>query len=127
MERGRGGQSETAGVGGEGDPPPAPASTVMVFTGNNISARGDLASRSLTARLAVDRPDPENPPFVHPDPLAWTEVHRARILQALYTILIGNPCLQSLRSAPPAETRFNAWHHLIGASVEHAPDQHTPL
>ena len=29
-----------------------PASTVHVFTGNNIAPRGDMASRSLTARLA---------------------------------------------------------------------------
>jgi hypothetical protein len=99
----------------------------MTFTGNNIRARGDLASRSLAARLAVDRPDPENRPFAHPDPLAWTEAHRGRILQALYTILMGNPRLRSGRSAPPAEPRFKAWHHLIGAAVEHAAEQHTEL
>ena len=36
------------------------ASTIHLFTGNNISARGDLASRSLHIRLTVNRPDPEN-------------------------------------------------------------------
>jgi len=112
---------------GETDHRTVPASTVMAFTGNNISPRGDLASRSLTARLAVDRPDPENRPFAHPDPLSWTEAHRGRILQALYTILMGNPRLQSGRSATPAETRFKAWYHLIVAAVEHAAEQHTKL
>ena len=46
----------------------APAYTVQAFTGNNISPKGDLASRSLIVSLAVDRPDPENRPFAHPDP-----------------------------------------------------------
>jgi hypothetical protein len=40
-----------------------PASTIQVFTGNNITPRGDTASRSLNARLSVDRPDPENRAF----------------------------------------------------------------
>src|SRR4051812_2914689 len=40
-----------------------PAYTVQVFTGNNVTARGDLASRALNARLTVDRPDPENRAF----------------------------------------------------------------
>ena len=35
-------------------------SIVMAFTGNNIGPKGDLSSRSLRARIDVDRPDPEN-------------------------------------------------------------------
>ena len=31
-------------------------STIHIFTGNNISPRGDLASRSLGIRINVDRP-----------------------------------------------------------------------
>ena len=34
------------------------ASTIHLFTGNNIGPRGDLASRSLHIRLDVDRVDP---------------------------------------------------------------------
>ena len=70
------------------------ASTIHFFTGNNIGAKGDLASRSLHIRLDVDRVDPENRPFKHPDPIGWTENHRAEILAALYTILLGNPAAQ---------------------------------
>ena len=70
------------------------ASTIHFFTGNNIGPRGDLASRSLHIRLDVDRADPENRPFKHPDPIGWTENHRAEILAALYTILLGNPAAQ---------------------------------
>jgi hypothetical protein len=93
------------------------ASTIHLFTGNNIGPRGDLASRSLNIRLAVDRPDPENRDFEHPDPVGWTESHRADILRALYTILLGNPVLAK-RSAK-AKTRFKPWWRLIGSAVEH--------
>jgi hypothetical protein len=99
------------------------AAVIHFFTGNNIAPRGDLASRSLHARLEVDRADPENRPFTHPDPIEWTEEHRGQILQALYTIILGNPRL--LETDPPlAETRFKRWFHLIGSAVEYAAKQH---
>jgi hypothetical protein len=53
------------------------ASTINFFTGNNVGPRGDLASRSLKVELNVDRPDPENRDFKHPDPIGWTEDHRS--------------------------------------------------
>jgi hypothetical protein len=99
------------------------AATIHFFTGNNIGPRGDLASRSLIVRLAVDRPDPENRTFRHPDPIAWTEVHRGRILQALYIILLGNPLFRSPSAGPP-QTRFKIWWSLIGHPVEYAARQH---
>ena len=101
-----------------------PATTVNFFTGNNITARGDMASRSLQVRLAVDRPDPENRRFEHADPIAWTVDHRGTILRALYTLLLGNP---RLRASEPgaAETRFKEWWHLVGSGVEHAAKLHS--
>ena len=95
------------------------ASTIHFFTGNNVGARGDLASRSLHIRLDVDRVDPENRPFEHPDPIGWTENHRAEILAALYTILLGNPQLKAPRDAE-AKTRFKMWWRLVGSAVENA-------
>jgi hypothetical protein len=97
----------------------AAASAIHFFTGNNIGPRGDLASRSLHIRLEVDRPDPENRKFKHPDPIGWTESHRAEILRALYTILLGNPALDQPRNAQ-AKTRFKMWWRLVGSAVEHA-------
>ena len=94
-----------------------PAFTVLAFTGNNISPRGDLSSRSLMARLDVDRPDPENRPFKHSDPIAWTLDNRGRILRALYVLLLANPQLTEPK-AP--KTRFKRWWHLVGSAVEHA-------
>ena len=105
-----------------------PAYTVQVFTGNNIAPRGDLASRSLIMRLAIDRPDPENREFKHSDPIAWTDEHRGRILQALYTLLIGNPRRSQKKSAlTPAPTRFKEWWEMVGSAVEHAAKCHTEL
>jgi hypothetical protein len=98
------------------------ASTIHFFTGNNIAPRGDLSSRSLRIRLEVDRADPENREFKHPDPIAWTEDNRVELLRALYTILLGNPCLNELRDAP-MHTRFKMWWRLIGSAVEHAAKQ----
>ena len=95
------------------------SSIVHIFTGNNIGPRGDLASRSLHIRLDVDRPDPENRAFRHPDPIGWTQANRANILRALYTVLLGNPELDKPRDFP-AKTRFKTWWRLVGAAIEHA-------
>src|SRR5215475_2994004 len=95
------------------------ASTIHLFTGNNIGPRGDLASRSLHIRLDVDRVDPENRPFQHSDPIGWTENHRAEILAALYTILLGNPQLKAARNAE-GKTRFKMWWRVVGSALEYA-------
>jgi hypothetical protein len=97
------------------------ASTIRFFTGNNINPRGELASRSLHIRLDVDRADPENRKYEHPDPFGWTENHRAEILSALYTILLGNPQLKKPRDAA-GHTRFKMWWRLIGSAVEDAAE-----
>jgi hypothetical protein len=102
------------------------ASTIHFFTGNNIGAKGDIASRSLHIRLDADRVDPENRKFKHPDPIGWTEDNRAEILAALYTILLGNPQHDEPRDAP-AKTRFKLWWRLVGAAVEHAAAEHAKV
>jgi hypothetical protein len=98
------------------------AATIHLFTGNNVGPRGDLASRSLNTRITVDRPDPENRKFRHPDPVIWTEANRGKILAALYTILLGNPLFRS--GVVPPQTRFKIWWALIGRAVEFAARQH---
>jgi len=102
----------------------ASATTIHLFTGNNIGPKGDLASRSLQARIEVDRTDPENRPFRHSDPIGWTEANRVKILKALYTILLGNPELRKARSAP-AKTRFKLWWRVVGAAIENAAKLHS--
>ncbi len=100
-----------------------PATTIQIFTGNNIAPGGDMSSRSLIARLQADRPDPENREFRHADPVAWTLANRPKILRALYILLLANPQLRPA-SAKPAETRFKAWWRLVGSAVEHAAAEH---
>jgi len=102
-----------------------PAYTVEGFTGNNIAPRGDLASRSFQVRLSVNRADPENREFKRQDPLDWTDANRGRILQAFYTILLGNPRSGQKKSdRKPAPTRFKEWWDMVGSAVEHAAAQH---
>ena len=95
------------------------ASTIHHFTGNNIGAKGDLASRKLEIRINVNRADPENREFRHPDPVGWTEDHRAEIMAALYTLLLGNPQLKATHDAP-GKTRFKLWWRVVGSAVENA-------
>ena len=95
-----------------------PSTTVQIFTGNAIGPRGDMTSRTLMLALNVDRPDPENRSFVHPDPLAWTRGHRRQIVQALYVLLVAGAL-----NRPPnqeAKTRFKGWWTLVGWPVEYA-------
>jgi hypothetical protein len=98
-----------------------PSTTVQLFDGNSITPTGDLASRSLSVWLNVDRPDPENRIVTHVDPVGWTLAHRAKLLRALYIILLGNPRLAGGKQDDP-KTRFRTWWHLVGAALEHAAD-----
>jgi hypothetical protein len=95
-------------------------SAILSATGNNIAPKGDLASRALMVELEASRPDPENRPFRHPDPLGWVRANRRRIMVALYTILLGNPQLAVPVGQRQAETRFKVWWELVGSAVEHA-------
>ena len=95
-----------------------PSTTVQIFTGNSITPRGDMASRSLMLALNVNRPDPENRSFVHADPLAWTQSNRAKIVRALYTLLIAGA--QNRSKQQEAKTRFKTWWNLVGWPMEYA-------
>ena len=95
-----------------------PATSAQILTGNAIGPRGDMTSRSLILALNVDRPDPENRSFVHPDPLAWTRAHRSAIVKALYVLLVAGAL-----NRPPdveAKTRFKGWWTLVGWPMEYA-------
>ena len=95
-----------------------PATTVQLFTGNAITPRGDMASRSLMIALNVDRPDPENRSYAHSNPYAWTQTNRAKIVWALYVILIAGAVNRPKEQL--AKTRFKTWWNLVGWPVEYA-------
>src|SRR4029079_1383895 len=90
----------------------------QIFTGNSITPRGDMASRSLMLALNVDRPDPENRAFTHADPLAWTQANRPKIVRAFYTLLIAGASARPRKQE--AKTRFKAWWSLVGWPMEYA-------
>jgi hypothetical protein len=96
----------------------APGGTVQIFTGNSIAPKGDMVSRSFSIVINVDRPDPENREFAHPDPMGWTARHRRQILSCLYTILVYG--CQNRPAGQVAKTRFKDWWSLCGWPVEHA-------
>ena len=95
-----------------------PSTTVQIFTGNSITPRGDMASRSLMLALNVNRPDPENRQFAHADPLAWTQANRPKIVRALYTLLVAGALNRPKQQE--AKTRFKRWWNLVGWPVEYA-------
>jgi hypothetical protein len=94
------------------------STTVQIFTGNSITPRGDMASRSLMMALNIDRPDPENRTFEHADPIGWTEVNRPTIVRALYTLLIAGALNRPEQQE--AKTRFEIWWNLVGWAMEYA-------
>ena len=57
--------------------------------------------------------------FEHNNPIAWTKTRRDEILGALYTILLGNPMLDSSVDLA-TKTRFPMWYRLVGSAIEHA-------
>jgi hypothetical protein len=72
----------------------------------------------MVLALNVDRPDPENRPFTHTDPLAWTEAHRPKIVRAFYTLLLAGASKRSKNQM--AKSRFKTWWALVGWPMEYA-------
>ena len=77
---------------------------------------GILASRAFVLPLNVNRPDLENRSFVHPDPLAWTEENRRRILEALYVLLVYGGLNRP--KSQQAKNRFKMWWKRVGWPIE---------
>ena len=97
----------------------ASAATIHLFNGNNIGAKGDLASRSLNIRLSADRADPENRAFTHPNPIDWTSTTAATSWRR------STPSCSEIRSSRRrttrmASTRFKMWWRPVESAVEHA-------
>jgi hypothetical protein len=91
---------------------------IQVFTGNQITPKGDMSSRTFMIALDADQPNPEDRDFVHPEPLEWTRSNRFKIMGALYTILIAGARNRQLNEI--AKTRFKTWWRLVGWPVEYA-------
>jgi hypothetical protein len=91
-------------------------SAIQMFSVNNGTFGGDMASRGLRIRLETDDPHPEDRAVKHNDPIGWTQVNRARLLRAFYTILIHG-CRERPAKQEP-KSRFKRWWNLVGWPVE---------
>jgi hypothetical protein len=101
----------------------APACCIQCLTGNNIGSGGELASRLILIRLLTTRLDPQNRAFAHVDFIGWVQANRVRILQAVYTILLGN--FHGRTPDPQVSgTRFRTWYFMVGGAIERAMEQY---
>jgi len=90
---------------------------VLAWTGNAISARADLATRVLAIDITAASSNPANRTVRHGEPVEWTRKNRARILAALFTILMApRPRVK----VSDRKTRFKRWWWEVGLPVERA-------
>jgi hypothetical protein len=95
-----------------------PTTAVLLFTGNQIGAKGDSASRFLSTNLRVDTPNPQNRRFAHADPREWTLLHRADLMRAAYILLrLG---VARRPATLVSRTRFKQWYSSVGWPAEYA-------
>jgi hypothetical protein len=57
--------------------------------------------------------------FKHNDPIGWTKKNRPAILAAIYTVIMGNPFLDTPMDTS-TKTRFPMWYRMVGSALEHA-------
>jgi hypothetical protein len=95
-----------------------PNNMSVIALGNNVEVTGDLPRRCIVVRLSsnLSRPDLRSG-FRHDDLRAWVTVNRARLLEALLTILRA----WVAAGRPSTATRlgsFDAWAAMIGGALE---------
>ena len=90
-------------------PPPRPRSTSSPATISDRVVTWPRAACTSGSMLIASTPRTGRSSI--PDPIGWTKKHRAKILAALYTILLGNPQLKAARDAE-GKTRFKMWWRL---------------
>ena len=98
------------------------ASTIHLFTGNNVGPKGDLASRALTATIVVDRADPET----HSSTTIRLVGPRRTAVRSWPRSTRSCSAIRSFRTPNAAEckTRFKTWWRLCGSAVENAAKEH---
>ena len=87
-----------------------PTNILWLFTGNNISICGDFNSRILPIRLDSQEADPDHRTFKRPNIGMWCMEHRAEIIRACLTIVMGDG------SATPnitGQTRYPGWNKYV--------------
>jgi hypothetical protein len=88
-------------------------STVFAFTGNNIGAKADFVRRTLAIKLDPNCERPEARTFLIPDLRAYVLRQRARLLQAVLTMLRAFVVAGAPAPGRPAFGSFEAWDRLV--------------
>ena len=88
-----------------------PNTAVVSASGNNVSAAGDLARRSLVIRLDADTPNLRDRTFKIADLAAYVLAHRVELLMAALTVIRGHQ--QSGHMGPRPLPSFVQWSHFV--------------
>jgi hypothetical protein len=94
-----------------------PTRTLWTATGNNLGFRGDLAVRTLLARIDAHAEKPEERKFQIPDLVEHLKTNRAQLIQAALTILRA----YHVAGRPPQDIAnwggFDSWSAAIRAPL----------
>jgi hypothetical protein len=101
-----------------------PVRCLIVCTGNNLRAVGDMERRVFWARQNPKVPDPENrSEFKIPELEQWVLAHRVNLIEAILTLIrawfaAGQPRADLRRGS------FDDWAQKIGGILKHAGIDH---
>ena len=93
-----------------------PTRCLVLFSGNNLIAGGDLFRRVLRCYIDPKSSEPHSRQF-DVDPLAYVREHRSEIIDATMTVLSGWVSTDAFRKARGRIGSFSAWDKLIGQCV----------
>ena len=101
-----------------------PVRCLIVCTGNNLKAVGDMERRVFWARQDPEVPDPENrSEFKHPELEQWVLAHRGRLIEAIQTLIRA----WFVAGQPKADLRrgsFDDWAQTVGGILKNAEIHH---
>lgn len=97
-----------------------PNKMTVIALGNNVEVTGDMPRRTVLIRLSsgLDRPELRSG-FRHDDLRLWVTNNRARMIEALLTILRAWHAAGRPRSNARLGS-FDQWATMIGGALEHA-------
>jgi hypothetical protein len=97
---------------GKSESASATANMTVILTGNNVMLEGDMPSRIVEVRLAVETERPETREFARPDLVEWARENRGRIVHAVLSM--QKAYLDA--GAPPVggkPSRFPEWDLMV--------------
>lgn len=94
-----------------------PTTVTMIFTGNNIRAGDDMATRLLKSRLDPKEERPDQRTFTRPDLTVWVSENRTQCVQAALTIMLHQAQSGFKVASGLKPSRFKAWDKWVRFSL----------